>query len=179
LCVIDIVVFGQFCSGKLYFGKASAGKLVTGLFRSLLLPCSFLALQSTAQAQSLAGACGAPADLSSLSGVWNATSSRVSRGQNAGSQSSTLNLQVDVNGHVKGMRSWKSLEYGFNAAGNTVNLDAETVTGLFDRATCRMVLVETVEAGTIQADLKPDGSLPYVLTQPGRDPVVVMGVYRR
>jgi hypothetical protein len=117
--------------------------------------------------------------LTSLSGVWHATANRVSRGQNAGKQSSTLSLQVDANGHIKGERSWKSSEYGFNAVGKKVFLDAEQMIGLFDRATCKMVLVETVEAGTIQAELLPDGSLSFVLSQAGHDPVVVMGVYRR
>ena len=58
-------------------------------------------------------------------------------------------------------------------------MDAEKVIGLFDRATCRMVLVETVESGTIQAELMPNGSLSFVLSQAGHDPVVVRGVYRR
>jgi len=163
--------------------KLSSSKLFSALLYSLLLAWPFLLLQPAAKAQGQAleerGTCRAPLDLSSLSGVWYATDSRVSRGHNAGIQSSSLTLLVDGNGHVKGERNWKSSRYGFNAAGKKVFLDAEKVIGLFDRATCRMVLVETVESGTIQAELMPDGSLSFVLSQAGRDPVVVRGVYRR
>jgi hypothetical protein len=163
--------------------KLSSSNLFSSLLYSLLLTWPFLPLQPAAKAQAQAledtATCRAPLDLSSLSGVWHATDSRVSRGVNAGNQSSSLTLLVDAKGYVKGERNWKSSRYGFNAAGKKVFLDAEKVIGLFDRATCRMVLVETVEAGTIQADLKPDGSLSFVLSQAGNDPVVVMGVYRR
>lgn len=165
-------------------GAAFAGKRLSGLLPSLFFFLALAACQPTAQAQARhalarGASCQPPADLSSLSGVWQASSHRVSRGHNSGTSASTLTLQVDANGHVKGTRSWKSPNHGLNSAGQKVNVDSENVIGLFDHATCRMVLVETAEAGTIQAELMPDGSLSFILSQPGPDAVVVIGTYRR
>ncbi|MEB3104810.1 MAG: hypothetical protein VKN17_03410 [Cyanobacteriota bacterium] len=131
--------------------------------------------------------CIPPKPLSRLSGTWEAQALAHGVGGVARSRQ-TLELQVDDNGALRGFRDWAVLDRGAsgvqgrNRLGQPVSANREPVLGLLDAASCRVLLVETKDAGSLRGWLREREGQPVLeleTTQSGQGAVVFFASFRK
>ncbi|MBM5799420.1 MAG: hypothetical protein FJ077_00960 [Cyanobacteria bacterium K_DeepCast_35m_m2_023] len=148
-----------------------------------LLPLSW----SAAIAAPAAGRCAPPADLTRLSGVWQATAlAHVSGGVADSVQ--RLQLQVGADGRVRGQRDWAARDttpgaiQGRDRQGQPAFREVEPLIGWIEPRRCRLLLVETDDSGRVSGWLRRDAAGPFLeleISQSGRGAVVVFADFRR
>lgn len=156
----------------------------------LLLPIAIAALQLPAQrvmaAPPVAG-CPAGLDLPALSGTWQADALAHVPGGVALSRQ-RLQLQVGPDGRVSGQRDWAALKtgpgavQGRNRQGQAAFRDVQPMIGWINPRSCRVLLVETDDAGQVLGWLRDATGVPLLeleITQSGAGAVVVMAEFRR
>ncbi|MBM5828701.1 MAG: hypothetical protein FJ050_11795 [Cyanobacteria bacterium M_surface_7_m2_040] len=141
---------------------------------------------SAAVAAPQPGRCAPPADLTSLSGVWQAEAlAHVSGGVAASRQ--RLQLQVGADGRVRGQRDWAAVRTGAGAVqgrnrkGQPAFQEVEPLIGWIDPRSCRVLLVETEDNGQLSGSLRRDAGGPVLelaISQSGRGAVVVFADFR-
>ena len=125
--------------------------------------------------------CSAPADLSSLSGVWSDKNAIIAAKHGAHRTQHFYRLEFNRDGTAKGLKSWRKYKsdgfHGFDVSGSQVYEDSENVVGVFAQSDCSLVLVETtLEAGMFKGTLLDDGRIHFTFVQAGEtDPMVVRG----
>jgi hypothetical protein len=158
------------------------------LSRSVLAAVLALPLPwSAAIAAPEAGQCTAPADLTRLSGVWQAEAlAHVSGGVAPSRQ--RLQLQVGPDGRVRGQRDWAAVQtgpgavQGRNRQGQPAFQEVEPLIGWIEPRSCRVLLVETDDSGRVSGWLRRDASGPWLeleISQSGQGAVVVLAHFRR
>ncbi len=174
-------------------GQRVMGGLRAGSLRSACR-CSGLALIGTLMLAGPAGAeaaspngCAAPRPLSQLSGAWQAEALAHSVG-GVGRSLQTLVLQVSDNGAVRGHRDWEVLDRGANAAqgrnrkGEPVSANRESVLGLVNPSSCRLLLVEDNDMGSLSGWVRLRQGQPVLeleATQSGKGAVVFFASFRK
>jgi len=158
----------------------------------LLRPCLAAALAlplpwAAAIAAPATAGCGAPGDLSTLSGTWQAEApAHVAAGVAPSLQ--RLQLQVGVDGRVRGQRDWAALRtapgaiQGRDRQGRPAFAAVEPLIGWIEPRRCRVLLVETDDSGRISGWLRRDASGPLLeleISQSGRGAVAVFAEFRR
>jgi hypothetical protein len=128
-----------------------------------------------------------PADLSTLSGTWQAEAlAHVSGGVAPSLQ--RLQLQVGRDGRVRGHRDWAAVHtgpgavQGLNRQGRPSFRAVEPLIGWIESRSCRVLLVETEDSGRVSGWLRSDGSglfLELELSQSGSGAVVLFSDFRR
>lgn len=125
--------------------------------------------------------CSAPADLSSMSGVWSDKNAIIAAKYGAHRTQHFYRLEFNRDGTAKGLKSWRKYKsdgfHGFDVSGRKVYEDTESVVGIFEQSDCSLVLVETtIEAGIFKGTLLDDGRIRFTFVQAGEtDPMVVRG----
>jgi hypothetical protein len=135
-----------------------------------------------ARQEGAAASCSAPADLSSLSGVWSDKNAIKATKQGALRTQHFYRLEFNQDGTVKGLKIWRNYKSdgfpGFDVSGRKVYEDSESVVGIFEQSDCSLALVETTsEAGIFKGTLLDDGRIRVAFVQAGEaDPLVVRGL---
>ena len=131
--------------------------------------------------------CTPPQPLSRLSGTWETEALAHGVGGVARSRQ-TLVLQVNDNGALSGFRDWAVLDRGAsgvqgrNRLGQPVSANREPVLGMVDAASCRVLLVETKDAGSLRGWLRERQGQPVLeleTTQSGQGAVVFFASFRK
>jgi hypothetical protein len=132
-------------------------------------------------------ACLAGAELASLSGTWQAEALAHVPGGVAPSRQ-RLQLQVGSDGRVIGQRDWAAVFIGPGAVqgrdrqGQASFTDVQPMIGWIEPRSCRVLLVETEDAGRVSGWLRRQVGGPVLeleISQSGRGAVVVMAVFRQ
>lgn len=159
-----------------------------GLIRSFLaaglaLPLSWAA----AIAAPATAGCAAPGDLSTLSGTWQGEApAHVAAGVAPSLQ--RLQLQVGLDGRVRGQRDWAALHtapgaiQGSDRQGMPAFAAVEPLIGWIEPRRCRVLLVETDDNGRLSGWLRRDASGPLLeleISQSGRGAVAMFAEFRR
>ena len=130
--------------------------------------------------QKLGGiSCKPPTNLSELSGLYSAKNIGInSIGKHIGT--STLSINVDVDGVINGTRSWESQAHsGHTDDGRLTKSHVEKIIGVVDPFDCEIGLAEYDEPGTYRGRLLPDGAIDIILVQSGTHPVVIRNHYKK
>ncbi|MEB3234602.1 MAG: hypothetical protein VKM98_04155 [Cyanobacteriota bacterium] len=156
----------------------------------LLDPCLAAALTlpwAAAIAAPATPGCGAPGDLSSLSGTWQAEAqAHVAAGVAPSLQ--RLHLQIGADGRVRGQRDWAALQttagaiQGRDRQGRPAFAAVEPLIGWIEPRSCRVLLVETEDSGRISGWLRRDANEPLLeleISQSGRGAVAMLASFRR
>lgn len=131
--------------------------------------------------------CVAPADLSTLSGAWQAEAQTHVNGGVAPSLQ-RLQLQVGRDGRVRGQRDWRAVHtgpgavQGNNRQGQPSFQGVEPLIGWIESRSCRVLLVETEDSGRVSGWLRRDASGPFLeleISQSGSGAVVLFADFRR
>lgn len=131
--------------------------------------------------------CAPPQPLSRLSGTWDAEALAHGVGGVARSRQ-TLELQVENNGALRGFRGWEVLDRGPAAVqgrdrrGQPVSANREPVLGLLDPSSCRVLLVETKDSGSLRGWLRQRQGQPLLeleATQSGEGAVVFFASFQK
>jgi hypothetical protein len=155
----------------------------SGLATLLALPLPW----SAAIAAPEAGQCAPPADLTRLSGAWQAEALAHVRGGVAASRQ-RLQLQVGADGRVRGQRDWAAVQTGAGAVqgrnrqGQPALREVEPLIGWIEPRSCRVLLVETEDSGRVSGWLRRDAGGPFLeleISQSGSGAVVVFADFRR
>ena len=132
-------------------------------------------------------ACLVPADLSVLSGTWQAEALAHVPGGVASSRQ-RLELQVGSDGRVRGRRDWAALDttpgaiQGRDRQGQPAFGDVQPMIGWIEPRSCRVLLVETEDSGRVSGWLRRDAGGPFLeleVSQSGSGAVVVFADFRR
>ncbi|NDC34636.1 MAG: hypothetical protein EBZ51_04435 [Synechococcaceae bacterium WB9_2_112] len=132
-------------------------------------------------------ACLAGAELVALSGTWQAEALAHVPGGVAPSRQ-RLQLQVGADGRVRGQRDWAAVITGPGAVqgrdrqGQAAYTDMQPMIGWIEPRSCRVLLVETEDAGRVSGWLRRQGGVPLLeleISQSGRGAVVVMAEFRQ
>jgi hypothetical protein len=160
--------------------------------RSILLTGSLALLVSAALprlvwAAPVPVACPAAQDLPALSGDWEAlAAAHVPAGVAPSHQ--RLRLQVAADGRVRGQRDWAALQTGAQAPqgrardGRPAFQDVQPLLGWIDPRSCRVLLVETEDAGRVEGWLRQHQGEPVLdleVSQSGAGAVVVLARFQR
>ena len=123
--------------------------------------------------------CNPPTNLSELSGLYSAKNIGInSIGKHIGT--STLSINVDVDGVINGTRSWESQTHsGHTDDGRLTKSQVEKIIGVIDPFDCEIGLAEYDEPGTYRGRLLPDGSIDIILVQSGKQPVAIRNHYKK
>ena len=130
--------------------------------------------------------CPAPGDLSTLSGTWQAEApAHVAAGVAPSLQ--RLQLQVGVDGRVRGQRDWAALNtapcaiQGRDRQGMPAFAAVEPLIGWIKPSSCRVLLVETDDNGRLNGWFRRDASGPLLeleISQSGRGAVAMFAEFR-
>jgi hypothetical protein len=152
---------------------------------ALLVAMPLAAAQAAPALQ--AAACPSGAGLAALSGTWQAEALAHVPGGVAPSRQ-RLQLQVGADGRVRGQRDWAAVITGPAAVqgrdrqGQAAFADVQPMIGWIEPRSCRVLLVETEDAGRVSGWLRRQGGesvLELEISQSGRGAVVVMTVFRQ
>jgi hypothetical protein len=128
-----------------------------------------------------------PADLSTLSGDWQAEAQAHVNGGVAPSLQ-RLKLQVGRDGRVRGQRDWAAVHtgpgavQGHNRQGQPSFQAVEPLIGWIESRRCRVLLVEIEDSGRVSGWLRRDASGPFLeleISQSGSGAVVLFADFRR
>ena len=169
-------------------GSWRLGRLRSACRSSALVLAGTLTLAGPAgAAPASTNGCAAPRPLSQLSGTWQAEALAHSVG-GVGRSLQNLALQVSDDGAVRGHRDWQVLDRGVNAAqgrnrkGEAVSANRESVLGLVNPSSCRVLLVEDNDMGSLSGWLRLRQDQPVLeleATQSGKGAVVFFASFRK
>jgi hypothetical protein len=123
--------------------------------------------------------CKPPSDLRSISGNYTSENIGINQlGKHIGT--STLSINVDSDGVIRGERGWSSESHkGHKADGTPTGSEKETVLGVIDPQDCEIGLAEKGETGIYRGRLLQDGSIDLILIASGDYPLAIRNRYTR
>ena len=161
--------------------------LASPLLRLLVIVALQLPISLVKAAPQADEACPAGRDLAALSGTWQAdVLAHVPAGVALSRQ--RLQLRVGADGRVSAQRDWAALNnhpgavQGRDRYGRPAFGDVQPLIGWINPRSCRVLLVETHDAGQVSGWLRVEAGVPVLeleVSQSGPGAVVVMGVFRR
>ena len=98
-------------------------------------------------------------------------------------------IEVGEDGGVTGTISWSILpkkpktgdnpKFGNNLVGEKVEKHTEEIIGLLNFETGTLSMVERSESGTLNGNMRPDGTIELLRTQPGEFHVITHAILKR